>query len=112
MRKKTIKIPLYHGEIIIIQTDDLSEIEKEYKTESLHGFDTATFRYPKENGYTRYIIAFSKIEPGIIAHDALHATGLIFQDVNAYFHMENDEPQCYLLEWIVDECHKFLKLND
>ncbi|MCK5605285.1 hypothetical protein KAR91_25560 [Candidatus Pacearchaeota archaeon] len=112
MRKKTIKIPLYHGEIIIIQTDDLSKIEKEYKTESLHYCDAVVFRNFKPNGYSKYVIAFdSKVDPSIIAHESLHLTGYIFHDMKAYFDIENDEPQCYLLEWIVDECHKFLKLK-
>jgi len=110
MRKKKIKIPLYHGEIIIIQTDDLSKVEKEYKTQSLHYCDACAFRYFKNNGYSRYIIAFSnKLDPGTIAHEALHLTGYIFYDMSANFDMVNDEPQCYLLEWVVDQCHKFLK---
>ena len=59
MRKKKIKIPLYHGEITIIKTDDLSKVEKEYNTESLHYCDAVVFRNFKPNGYSRYVIAFS-----------------------------------------------------
>ncbi len=112
MRKKKIKIPLYHGEITIIKTDNLLDVEKMYNTESMHFCDAVVFRDFKPSGYSRYVVAFSKdISPGTIAHESLHLTGYIFADMNASFDMVNDEPQCYLLEWIVEEIHKFLKIK-
>lgn len=108
MRKKTIKIPLYQGEVTLIKTDDLKEVEKKYKTQSLHGYDACVLR----DGHSQYIIAFTNnIRVGIIAHEALHLIGYIYEDIGAILDVKNDEPQCYLLEWIVDECHKFIKID-
>lgn len=113
MNKKKIKIPLYSGDVTIIQTDNFKKIEKKYSFESLHTLDAFMFRNPKKNGYSRYIIVFSKtIDSSVIAHECLHFVNYVFEDSNIILDIKNDEPQCYLLDWIVSECHKFLNIDD
>lgn len=112
MRKKTVKIPIYYGELTIIQVKNLAEIERKYMLSSLHGMDACVFTNHKKNGFTRYVMAFNyNTDASIIAHEALHIVGHIFLDARIKFQHDNDEPQCYLLGWIVDECHKFLKVK-
>lgn len=112
MIKKKIEIPLYHAELIIIQTKDLQKIEKKYNLQSVFGFTALAFRNHKKNGYTRYVMAFQgKCDTGIIAHESLHTLYYIFEDAKIDFQFGNEEPSCYLLEWIVKECYKFLKVK-
>lgn len=111
MKFYKVKIPLYQGTLTIIKTDDLEKVSYKYKLISLHGVDACAFRTYKKNGAALYFLAFEKkVTPGIIAHESLHLVGLIYEDIHAILDIENDEPQCYLIEWIVDECHKFLKI--
>lgn len=109
MRKKTIKIPLYYGDLVLIQTDDLEKVEKEYNTESLHSSEACVFRNHNKNGWSVYVMAFESKKPFMIAHESLHVVNRIFDDRGIKLDPENDEPQCFLLGWIVGECHKFLK---
>jgi hypothetical protein len=112
MRKKTIKIPIYFGELILLQMGNLKSIEKKYKLRSLHGIPASAFVYPKKNGYTRYIIACNyDVNARMIAHESLHTVDKIFEDRGILMDLNNDEPQAYLLGWIAGECHKFLKVK-
>ena len=112
MRTKKIKIPLYHGQLSIVQVESLSDIEEKYKLSSLKGFEAITFRNHMGNGYSRYVLAFEEnTTPNIIAHEALHLVALIYEDRGMILEIENDEPQCYLLGWIVGQCHKFLNVS-
>jgi hypothetical protein len=112
MRKKKIEIPLYSGTVTIIQTNNFKKIAKKYGFQSLKGYDGCMFRNPKKNGYSRYVIVFQKIaSPSVIAHECLHFVNYLFEDSNIILDIKNDEPQCYLLDWIVGECHKFLNID-
>lgn len=109
MIREAQPIPLYAGELIIIK-GECAEICQEYDLPDMHGSSAFAFHSPLENGYSRFGIAFiDSFTPGVIAHEALHATHFIFKDRHIDCDLENDEPQAYLLEWIVNECHKFLQ---
>ena len=112
MTATKIKIPIYYGTLTIIQVDNLKKIEKKYNTISLYGMDGCVFRNHKKNGSSRYVMVFEgKTTAEIVAHEALHLVALIYEDRNIILEIENDEPQCYLLGWIVGKCHKHLKLK-
>jgi hypothetical protein len=83
MKIKTLKIPLYHADLIIAQDDDGQKILDKYNINfSIHGFGAVSFRNQSKNGYDRYVIAFNSkdINPGLIAHEALHVITYLFQD--------------------------------
>lgn len=112
MRKKTIDIPIYFGELKIIKCKNLKKVYKKYdlgKYKNQGAISFGTFK----NGYTIYYIAFSTdyTDNRTIAHECLHTVGKIFYDRCIYMDITNDEPQCYLLGWLVDECNKFLKIS-
>lgn len=113
MQKKKIKIPIYFGDLIIIQVEDSKEINtiiQKYNIIIINNPSAFTFRNNHNNGYTEYIMVFEKeTNPRIIAHESLHIVRYMFEDRKMFFETnENDEAQCYLLGWIVGECHKFL----
>jgi hypothetical protein len=108
MRVKNTRIPIYGGKFTIIVTDDFKEVEKKYNLEDTNGFD-AMFVQAKK-GAIHYIIALqTRNSPGTVAHECMHACNAIFKDNEITPDLDNDEPQAYLLGWLVDECHKFLK---
>ena len=43
---------------------------------------------------------------GIIAHECKHVVNFIFLDKGIKLDAENDEAECYLLDWIVTEVYK------
>lgn len=113
MKTKKVKIPLYVGRLIIYQVDNIKEIEKKHNLTDCTGVDALAFQINKKNGSGRFFMAFEgKTTPSIIAHEATHITNLIFSHFGAELDLKNDEPQAYLLEWVVNECHKFLEVKN
>lgn len=112
MKKKKIKIPIYYGDLFLIQTDDFEKVEKKYNLTSLHGVYACAWDNPKKNGESRFYMLFSyDCDPVDIAHEALHVTNFICKSRNISVDMNNDEPRAYLLGWIVQQCHDFLKIK-
>lgn len=112
MKKKKLEIPLYHSDLIICQADDLKEFEEKYELEDLNGFSAVVFERITKKGYLKHYMCFNKnVTPSVIAHEAFHVTSLVFQSAGIIPDADNDEPQAYLLGWIVEKCHKFLKVK-
>ena len=42
----------------------------------------------------------------VIAHEALHATLFILDYIGSVITVDNSEPSCYLLQWVVRCCEK------
>ena len=110
MRIKYCKIPLYTGKLVIIQLDNeesMTDVAKKYNIiADVSDYDGMAF-FDKNN----FIISFNKkTKASIIAHESLHAVSYIFNYHNIIMDSKNDESIAYLLEWIVDQCHKFINI--
>lgn len=112
-RKKTIKIPIYFGDLVLCTTDDFDKIGKEYNLVFPVGRDAFIFDDHDEDGYTRYFVVFNdkSVPFKHIAHESLHIVTHIFKDRFITIDCHNDEPATYLLGWVVDQIVKFLKSN-
>lgn len=109
MRIKKISIPLYSGWLILHQTDDLKEVQDKYNLTDISGCDGIAFVLEDKSGIMNYYMAFeSKTTAEIIAHEALHITNYIMDRHCIRPDLINDEPQAYLLGWIVKQCDKFI----
>ena len=115
MKKKTIKVPLYSGNLVIIQADkkeNLNDIKKKYDLKEDPSNRCKAVAFVEEKKTTEYTIAFNNITtPSFIAHESLHVLNYIYQDHGIIYDIINDEPAAYLLGWIVKQCHKFLKIQ-
>lgn len=104
MKKTKVKIPIYDQTLVIIKTKKLKELPDKYELGDLRGYSAVTF-YHKG----KYHIAFSKdINNGIIAHEALHFVGDLFNHVGIKHDAFNDEPFAYMLGWAVNKITKIL----
>ena len=104
MNEITIKVPLYLEEITIIFFTDEQQIKERFPESEPESF-IAKVLY--EDG-THYVIFDLKenLTHGIIAHEAYHLMNNIFKVIGHKTHMQNHEPEAYLLEWIVNEIYK------
>lgn len=109
MRSKKIKIPIYQGTLIIIETDDLSEVSNKYNTPDLSKYGAVTLK--DENEYRHYIVAFESdsFSNSLIAHEVVHLINYIFLDCGVELDRVNDEPQAYLTGWLFKKIEKFFK---
>ncbi len=105
MKTKKIKIPIYHGTMILIQTDNWEKLGRRLNLELSNDTDAFVYKDPKD----RYVACFrSKPSPAIIAHEAVHVVNHVYNDGRMMLDPLNDEPQAYLTGWVVGEMHKFL----
>lgn len=113
MKIKKLLIPLYEQTLVIATSAILSELTEFTKkndfenTEmSYSGTSGASFT----NGLGTYYIALRtdiKLSPGIIAHESKHIINALYQDLGITLCTKNDEPECYLLTWMVDNVWNF-----
>jgi hypothetical protein len=112
MKQKKIEIPIYYGELIIVQVKDLAKLPKKFKQDVKNSYAAITFSHHKKSGRTRYVIAFGgKASPSAVAHECTHFVNWVFFDRKVDLDLLNDEPQAYLLGWAVGEATKFLKMQ-
>lgn len=111
--KKSTKIPIYFGTLIIHQNKSLKPIKKKYKLNGdIDKIDACAFTTYSKKGFAKYVMAFTgTCTPGIIAHEVVHIVNMIFKDVEVDLDVYNDEPQAYFTEWVTNQCHKYLKIN-
>lgn len=113
MIKKVIKIPIYYGDLIIYQVnkDEESFIPKDYQLDNSNAY-SAYCKFKLVNGYNKCIIVFKEVSHEIIAHEALHITNGILKHAGVFSDFDNDEPQAYLLGWVVKQIYNTVKLNE
>ncbi|CAD0220338.1 hypothetical protein [Chryseobacterium sp. JV274] len=114
MKKKTIKIPIYFGDLTIIHSDGWEEVNKKYEKQSDwsspldNGYEACVFPAHYKSGYTQYVVAFKRIPKGsTIAHECVHLVNHVFQDRGLVLDMYNDETQAYLTGWFFEQIERF-----
>jgi hypothetical protein len=110
---KKIKIPIYFGELIIIQKQSLKDIHKKWAIDfDFHGYAATCYTKNTKGGCLRIVIAFmDATTPEIITHESYHALNYLFEHNGIKHQFSNDEPAAFILGWIVKQCHKYLKVR-
>ncbi len=68
-----------------------------------HGFVALSHKRKTKSGSRQYSILLTpKVRKGQIAHEAKHIVNMIFADVDVRLDLQNDEAECYLLQWVFD----------
>ena len=113
MKTKKYKTPLYGTEFTILLYEKESEIYDHIKdfeySRSLDDFDGCVFNCKGDFYLALNTSRKGYPTPGIIAHEAKHLVNTIFVDVGVELDRYNDEPEAYLLGWIVNRIHELLK---
>ena len=110
---KKVKIPIYFGEIVIIQKKKLKDIPKKWSIDfDFHGYAATCYTKNTKGGYLRIVMAFIKpTTPEIITHESYHAVNYLFSHNGIKHDPTNDEHGAFILGWIVKQCHKNLKVK-
>lgn len=110
---KTVKIPIYCCTLNLLydkekEVDEiLNELNLNNEDDYSENCEALTFIHNEQ-----YWIVFNKnITPGIIAHESKHLVNFIYLQIDANLSLNEDEFECYLLGYIVDLIHKFVKEN-
>lgn len=114
MIKKKFKTPLYGIEFTAIIYRDKEELKNMFSGSEFNPnrceYDGCVFTH-KKHLYIVFLAADKGYPtPGIIAHEAKHLVNNIFIEIHHELDRYNDEPEAYLLGWIVNRIHE-LKNN-
>lgn len=108
MKIEKIKLPIYHGTLIVIKTKKMSKVAAKYDLKNCDDCDAITFVRSNKKGIKKYFVAFENKKPSIIAHETVHVVNYIYQHHCIELDRFNDEPQAYLTGFIFDEIYKSL----
>jgi len=102
--KHKIFIPIYNCYLTIIVAKEFEKISKQYDFENSECAEAQVGTRQDENGIKEYVyIQRPSVTFGTIAHEAKHITNRIFRDRGQDLDPWNDEAECYLLGYIVNE---------
>ncbi|WP_374440543.1 hypothetical protein [Epilithonimonas sp.] len=108
MKTKKINIPIYYGTLILIKDEDFTAVNKKYNHNIPESYGAVSFENKEAKNF-EYVVVMVNTNISLIAHEAVHICNFIFKNVGIELDRNNDEPQAYLVGWIVDEIEKFLK---
>ncbi len=111
---KATRVPLYLGMLVVVISDEKDKcIELTNERMFLDYKEIfATAAYGTYKGSQGFFVFLnpnntrSKVTRGVVAHEAVHAANFILEDRGVIADFVNDEPQAYLMGWIVDQIYK------
>ncbi len=110
--KKTYKIPIYYesGEtkLVIYIADKLTDIKMFVDGIDPIDYDDITGVVFVWDHHIRVMFERKSIDAGTIAHEAIHIKNRIFKFTGIKNDLDNDEPEAYLVKWIVNTIHDVL----
>lgn len=107
--KKTVKIPIYFGNLIIMLEDNWDRVNSKYGFKLNEGYDACAFMNTRSNGVTDFIMVFIGTPNHTqIAHETVHIVNYILNSRGVVLDPVNDEPQAYLTGWVTNEVYKCL----
>lgn len=114
MRMTEINVSQYNAivEIYVAKLKELNKFMKKAGMDDMKSTHEARSIWNEKN--SRYAIFFRsdvKINAGIIVHECKHIINFIYQAKDIYPDRNNDEAECYLLEFVVNKVTKILKNN-
>lgn len=119
-REKMLKLPIYPIRLCVVETDNPQILKEKHgmdmSNETVYAHTWDWYTYDKKVKYKCvYIILntkhpFHKIKHSTIAHECVHAANMTLHHVGVFPDFQNDEAQAYLVEYIYNIVHDFIKI--
>lgn len=104
----------YGFELSIFLTDSMQEfIDNIYPGDSYmeHILNYAAVSFLRNGNVQRVVFERPGLTFGIVAHEAKHLVNLVFDHICMQLDPNNDEAECYFLQWVVNHIHQALYLD-
>lgn len=109
------EVPLYRGGLHVCIGHNLNDVQEAAgfplnpdKANQPEEFGAACFEADQDGSYGVFMLFRPDASPGFVAHEAVHAANYIMAHKGLRADLNNDEPQAYLTEWVVDQVHHAL----
>ena len=115
MRFKQFYIPIYHDYVIIAQGSSIELLINHFEIPLVedhewHSVGALTTAILDETGSMYYYILFPSVTTWRdVAHECVHAVNMVFESKGVRLDLKNDEPQAYLMGWMMTRCCETLK---
>lgn len=98
-------VPIYYSRVILTFTDDVDAIHKKHDLDVVGDPIAGVF----EAGDDFHIyFEWDSTRPAIVAHECKHLVNKIFERIGHQISTWSDEPECYLLTYLVDKVYVLL----
>jgi len=104
MEKHRIQIPLYNGNLYLIDTEDVVTAVETTQDNDYDITSTESCLISKRSGDFYLYIDLKNCSMGLLCHELFHATHRILEYFGVEFNKDNHEPFAYLIEYLVNEC--------
>ena len=109
---KKHKIPIYGGQLWVCvansftkaveEIENTTDIKLDDEKDDLRKASAMTYQFYMPDGRFRVLIVLKpRSSVDFIAHESLHVVNWVFKHCGVRYSLDNDEPQCYLLGWVV-----------
>jgi hypothetical protein len=108
-----MEVPLYGRKFVVILTNDKKQLKKRVKDSGIHNIYAHSYLTEWDN-MGRYVMVLNfdakhnNITHGVIAHESIHITNFILDQVNVLADHDNDEAAAYLIGWVNNEAHRVI----
>lgn len=106
MEKHRIHIPLYKGNLYLIDTKDVATAVETTQGEDYEVTSSESCLISKRSGDFYLYIDLKDCSIGLLAHELFHTTHRILEYFGVEFTRDNHEPFAYLMEYLMNECIK------
>jgi len=110
--QKRIIVPLYNVQLVVYYGEykELKKINDSLGyNEFLESSFGKSFWNVETNRFRLFLRSEENISVGTIAHECKHIVNYIFDARGIKLDTDNDEPECYLLGWLVDKICSIIK---
>lgn len=101
-----ITVPIFNTNFTVVKYTDKNQLSDFIGARDVTKFD-AFVTYINDDIHV-FFDTTNVISQGVIAHESKHIVNFIFKEIDYLIDMDNDEVECYLLGWVVNEINKFL----
>ena len=119
IKHTTIEVPIYNCNVQLYYGSDddedwlkwIYEREDERRNEQFESILTSsncTFTLMQPNGWMEFVFLMRDTSHGKIAHEIKHLVNFIFGYIGMQLDADNDEAECYLVEWLTEEIYTII----
>lgn len=103
--KISFRVPIYNNKVHLFLTEDVNKTILDYygiPTNGKYGGMLVFDSHFLNVGEFALILDFNHLTPGVLSHECKHLVNKLYVAKGIELDRYNDEPECYLLQYLVD----------
>jgi hypothetical protein len=110
MTIKTIKIPIYPAQLVVIVCDTVNEgaeyLKIGFSDEDINHWAAFTAKRTYKGMRQFAVVLTPETSLAMIVHEVIHLKNMVLDFIGQRIDPDNDEAESYLSQWLFNETHK------